>query len=337
VLQLGKNERAIQQDFVFMAANSGEIIIRYFLFMFLSLLLTYLFRKREALLFFCLFYVIGFVLTIIIGGYSNNYSGIFRISGGLSDPNAMAFEGITSLCVSLFLLRNITKRWLRIIVVIMAIISACSILLSFSRGAMLALIFGVLFYYIKYGQIRGIIISTIFVLLFAPIILHFVPSEIKQLTEMRFSIVDAKEKGGAGRFEIWTDYLSISENYAITGMGVGNGRSALVKYSSTNETRETHNQYLLYFVEFGIIGFLLYLFFLFHLVGLLKSTNFHDSDFFLSVSILSMLIVTMFLNTDKGRTFWIVISFANYMFWRRQKNNYKIQNYDIYNYTRLWC
>lgn len=81
-----------------------------------------------------------------------------------------------------------------------------------------------------------------------------------EILKDRFSIEEMQENKGANRGYIWEAYLSNTDKYFVTGMGIGNSPKVMQgNKQGVAENYETHNLYLQFFAEFGIIGLLLYL------------------------------------------------------------------------------
>ena len=244
-------------NFQFYSSNSGDVLLRYFLFATLSFILPPLFTSKNLLKSFLLGFAVGFSITILLGGYSADYDDLMRVSGGHKDPNAMAIDGLISICSILHLLREAnTKMFKRVLYVLLAI-SVAAVFISMSRGAILTLCVIILACFFKQGKQR--IIKSL--LLGLPIIVigmyfvyvYMVPGEIKDLIELRFSINEMKTDGGAGRTEIWMNYLRNWKDFAFLGTGLSNSMSVLAE-NNIVDLRVTHNQCLKFFVEFGFVS-----------------------------------------------------------------------------------
>lgn len=315
---------ANDEGYSFGADNSGNIIVRYFLFLIFSLYLTVAIRDKKKLKIFALFYTIGFCFTIFGGAFHAYDNSMVRISGGLRDPNAMAFDALVSFIFSLYLFNEYkSDKKLKLLLIGTFVIEIAAILLSFSRGAFLAFgLWGILFY-IRKGLFRslGKIVLIGFVVFAIGNVLIRTMGIDTELIEARFSIEEMKESKGANRGYIWKAYLSKWDTYFITGMGMSNSPTVMRgNKEGVAETYESHNLYIQYFAEYGIIGILLYLAYWIGFIKQYRRTS--GSDYILiSVGVLFM-VVTFFLNIDKGRTFWIVLSVIN-MVWM---NNLSLRN-----------
>ncbi len=320
---------ANDEGFSYAKADSGVIIIRYFIFLLFCLYLTIAFERENKLRLFSLFYIIGFVGTIVLGGAFHGYeNSLIRISGGLKDPNAMAFDAIISFLFSLFLYKSFKSKILNAFIVVFIIIEFLAIFLSFSRGAYLALaIFGVIYIYRK-GIICNIWKLFLYIFLFAligSIAIRTIGIDT-ELIAARFSYQEIEEKKGASRGYIWEAYLDNMDEYFITGTGIANSSKVLIGNKiGVSENYETHNLYLQFFVEYGIIGFVLYILYWKGFLSRYRKTD--NSYFFLMSMGIVLLVVTLFLNIDKGRTFWIVLSVINFIWMNgKYKNRDTLRN-----------
>lgn len=298
-------------DFILMNAGKGEIILRYFSYLFSSLILASCFKNNKILNTFLFAYSVGFSLTVFFGGYNADYSGIVRFSGGLTDPNAMGFDALLSLVFSFYLFKlHSNYRIYRYVHICTFILALYAILISLSRGTMLALFICFIYYLYKSGllRLRGLFSSIFVVCLFILIFYQVVPENLKILLEQRFENEDFT---GAGRTLIWNNYLSAWESYLFFGTGLTNCISALYSINTT-DFRVTHNQYLLYLVEFGLIGFFLYCKYWFVIYKAISKLI--DKELILSIVIVAFLVASFFLNLESGRTYWIVIAIANYLY-----------------------
>lgn len=307
-----------EEGYSFGTQDNGIIIVRYFLFLIFCVFLTVSLLSEKNLKIFGLFYSIGFISTIVLGGAYHGYAeSLIRISGGLKDPNAMAFDALVSMAFSLFLFKRFQSKPIRFIILVSLIIELLAIILSFSRGALLALSVCAILYIVRKGFKRylGILFVGILVTV---LIGNYVIKSLDidyDLIEARFSIKEMKEDKGSSRGDIWSAYLSNYDKYIITGTGINNSSSALKgNQLGVWDGYETHNLYLQFLVEYGFVGLILYLLYLRRILIVYKKTK--DDFFCLLLMGISFMIVTFFLNIDKGRTMWIAFAIVN-MVWSK--------------------
>lgn len=297
--------------FAYGKTESGIVIIRYFLFLLFSLYLTVSLRDVDKLRTFSYAYILGFAFTIIGGAYNTYGNELTRLSGGLQDPNAMAFDAIVALLFSVYLLKTDLTRKTKVFLVVSVVIELIAILLSFSRSAYLALfIWGCLFFG-RRGVVKGLVCLLLSLAVFATIV-NSKQVDVDAL-KTRISIETIRENKGAKRGYIWEVYLTNMDKYFLTGLGIGNSTKVMAGNKlDLAENYESHNLYIQYFAEYGIVGLFLYL--CYWINYLKRVRRIHGNECILFSMGICMMIVTFFLNIDKGRTFWIVLAILN-MIW----------------------
>ena len=313
--------RVNEEGFLYTVEGKGITMCRYFLFMFFCVYLTASFANERLLKIFSTSYILGFICTIF-GGAFHVYGGLIRISGGLDDPNVMAFDALVALFFSFYLFSRYNSKILNIFILFSVFVSLVAILMSFSRGAYLALIVWLLFFLYKMGVKKyfwKVIFSLSILTSIAIISVKRMNLDIELLLN-RFSLETMSESKGANRGMIWEAYLSNMDRYFVTGMGITNTTKAIKgNRQGVSENYETHNIYITYFVEFGIFGLILFVLYWRGVVNVFFRIDRNDSYYYLvSLGILFML-VNCFLSLDKGRTYWIVLACTN-MVWSSYKS-----------------
>ena len=314
-----------EEGFAYGKAANGVVIIRYFMFLLFCLYLTVALGEEKKLKLFSKYYVIGFMGTILLGGASHGYANaLVRFSGGLQDPNSMAFDAIIALLFSLYLFNRYQDKGLRTLLVVSFTVEAAAILLSFSRGAILSLIVWGILYLFHKGLLRsfwkvagsGAVLALV---IFAVVKTMNIDMS---LVETRFSVEEMRESKGANRGLIWEAYLSNWDKYFVTGMGIYNSPKIMIgNRQGVAQNYESHNLYIQWFAEYGIIGLMLYLL---YWRGFLRQFRRIRGDKWYLMSMGGVfLVVTFFLNIDKGRTFWIVLAVLN-MVWMGNQRQSKI-------------
>ena len=313
--------------FVFGQTESGIIIVRYFLFLLFSLYLTVDLNKNNKLKIFSYAYISGFIFTILGGAYNSYANGLMRFSGGLQDPNGMAFDAIVALLLSIYLHKINTSKKVRGFIIFSIAIDLFAVFLSFSRGAYLALFIWFILCSIHIGLTRNVMRMIFVLILFAIIgtnVINKIGIDIETIST-RFSIEEARKNKGANRGYIWETYLTNADKYFLTGMGIGNSPKIMRNNKQgVSENYESHNLYIQFFAEFGFIGLFLYLRYWKKYIKEFRRTD--GSEFILMSIGICMMIVTFFLNIDKGRTFWIVLSILNMIWIRNRQQNIRRAN-----------
>lgn len=174
-----------------------------------------------------------------------------RLTGVAStDPNIFVFY------ITLFLfytLSNLERKRNKI----GCFLSLIAIILSFSRGAYISVVIGVIFWFfisknkmMKIKFLLGILICTFVLFCFSDVL----PFNPFSFIINRF--VSFGKDGGSGRFTIWMNALNAFKSNPITGIGI----NSILKYNLANYSRAVyvHNSLLEVLVETGIVGFIIY-------------------------------------------------------------------------------
>lgn len=302
----------------------GDSIVKLVIFIFYGCFLTkVLSLKLIDINKYALIYGIGFSFTILLGGFSMEYGGTLRLSGGLSDPNAMAVDALVSLCLSWYIFKGGGKTLIRYASLFCVLVSCYALLMSFSRGAIVALAFMLfVLFQRKYHWTKLACASMAMIVLLFLVYNLILPSDIKEVLQMRFDLKEVKSSGGAGRTEIWMAYLTRWQHYIITGTGYDNCCSILRDHSeglSISLNYVTHNQYLLYFVEQGVLGGIFYLLYIFFGVKEIKKNS--GSSLYLALPFVGYAVATVFVNLSNGRTVWLVFALMNYLYLSKFSRN----------------
>lgn len=328
ILTFGTTESSVSGgNFTIGKTSSGDAILKFFTFgLYSCILFKSMCNGLVKIPLYLLAFCCGFCCTILIGGYQNEYANdLTRISGGLSDPNAMAVDSLVALSFAVFLLKNIKMkmRFLNFFKFLLVAIPAYALVMSFSRGGMLALIVMAIVFLKRRYKLIKIISCCVFGLLILYILYQFIiPNDFREILNMRFNFEEAKETGGSNRVGIWTAYLERWMYYFITGTGFGDCSSVLQQHSfgvNVSLSYVTHNQYLLYFVEQGLLGIILYLNYIIRGIKEIEKTS--KEMLFLALPFIGYGIATFFVNLSGGRTVWIIFAFMNLVYVYNKKES----------------
>lgn len=328
ILTFGTTESSVSGgNFTIGKTSSGDAILKFFTFgLYSCILFKSMCNGLVKIPLYLLAFCCGFCCTILIGGYQNEYANdLTRISGGLSDPNAMAVDSLVALSFAVFLLKNIKMkmRFLNFFKFLLVAIPAYALVMSFSRGGMLALIVMAIVFLKRRYKLIKIISCCVFGLLILYFLYQFIiPNDFREILNMRFNFEEAKETGGSNRVGIWIAYLERWMYYFITGTGFGNCSSILQQHSfgvNVSLNYVTHNQYLLYFVEQGLLGIILYLNYIIRGIKEIEKTS--KEILFWALPFIGYAIATFFVNLSGGRTVWIIFAFMNLVYVYNKKEN----------------
>ena len=177
--------------------------------------------------------------------------GVPRLIGTFSDPNIFAFGNFLFFY---YYVTHLKEKGAKLGL----LLSATTLLLTFSRGAYLAVLLGGLLLFLT-AKAK----TKMKIMLLGPPILYVLILAASKLFNMdivkivgdRFS--ESTTDSGSGRFEIWENGLKLFTDNPVFGIGIYNYRA----YSNAlfNNDHYMHNTFLEVLTESGVIGFTLYL------------------------------------------------------------------------------
>lgn len=176
--------------------------------------------------------------------YHHGYCGLDNNGAGL-----MLAMGIP-LC--LFLWEG-APRWWRWIFLALIPVLLHGILMSYSRGAMVALIAGLPFMLLRSYFKRYVFVCAIGVLLLLPLLAG------KEIQDRFFSIQSfEKDQSAKSRFASWNAALHMARDHPILGMGPRNSQLYSKDYGADVLGRTIHSQYMQVMADNGFVGLFLY-------------------------------------------------------------------------------
>lgn len=179
---------------------------------------------------------------------------LIRASIGRTNPNEFALSLLLPLSIAIGAFLSLHNRIPRTAILAAIGVIGIGILISMSRGALIAV--GVLILtYIRKFRMNWRMSIALLVLLS---LLLAVPNLFFERIEG--TVADR----GAGRFDIWQAGFEAAKNHSIVGVGLDNFPLAFDRYAKYETVfrgyrRAPHNIYLGTLTELGIIGFLLFL------------------------------------------------------------------------------
>lgn len=187
------------------------------------------------------------------------------------------------------------------------VLSLVAVILSFSRGAYISILLGIIIWLffsenkkMKLKWLLGILSGTI--LLF--IISDKLPIDPINYITNRF--LSFGRDGGSGRFTLWMNALTVFKENPITGIGI----NSIKEYYLANYSRAAyvHNSFLEVLVEAGIIGFISYLlFWLSILVFSIKIMLLNKKAIFIFITLVAMFFQMNSLSLLYNEAFYFVI------------------------------
>lgn len=182
-----------------------------------------------------------------------------RVVSTFGNPNVLAEYLIMLLPVifSIFVCaKSGVKKFASLFLLI--ICGAC-LLFTWSRGAWLGILFGMLIFMLLYSRATLKILS--FFVLFVPFLPFVLPSTI---VERFTSIGNLRDSSTSYRVNIWKGVVSMLRDNVFGGIGVGEGAfsDVYMKYSlaGIESAPHSHNLFLQIIVELGIAALLVFIF-----------------------------------------------------------------------------
>lgn len=260
-----------------------------------------------------IYYVIGLVACKFnFNGNGQEFFGVLldrRIPRLISlmskDPNIT----VVYMTLFLFLFANKAKENLKNKLGL--ILSAIIIILTFSRGAYIALMFSMLIVYfsiknikltLKIKQmIKGIICIAIIVVVITAI------TNINILNVVANRFEDTSKDNGSGRTVLWRNAVKTFKKHPCFGIGI----NATLEYNKVyyGTKNYVHNTYLEVLSETGIIGFIPYLIFVFSTIYTSwKICKNEKKNNYLYVTVLAIFLQMIFLSVLLNEMIYLIIA-----------------------------
>jgi probable O-glycosylation ligase (exosortase A-associated) len=206
-----------------------------------------------------LYLMVGLVLAYV--GYEVNFAYfstgrlyIYHNGYGGLDNNGAGLMLATGVPICWFCFEGIQKRWRWAFVAFIPIL-VHAVLMTYSRGAMLALIVMVPLVLLRSRHRTGLIVAL---LVFAVLAL---PTLAGPEIRARFMTLQASEvdDSAKARKESWSAAWHIAKDYPLFGVGVRNANLFSHLYGADMEGRTIHSQYFQILADNGFPGLALYL------------------------------------------------------------------------------
>ena len=245
----------------------------------------------------------------LFGGASYADRTTIQIFGGVSDPNYFSGFFIFPIAVCL---DKIRKNKQRILCVVLMILGIYVVLLSGSRGGLLAVIVTLIAHVILSSKdFKNFIITTcifiIFAVLFWIIVLPILPENIVE----RLSIEAVIESRGTYRGDIWISMLNEIGN-STWELFVGRGINAKHMMIVAGKMQEVvaHNNFIQVLYNQGFIGLVSF-------IGICVASFARNlrKRTYISVGVIGMLVLTLTLTINPSiKSFWNLIIYSSFSF-----------------------
>lgn len=265
--------------------------------------------------------IISIFNTIIYSLADNNRFAFFIFSRGNSNLTAFALGFCTIICLY-FIITNEKKRY---IYIIMSFLFTLLLLLTNSRGNMLALIISLLFMFksnikqIWLKRYKMLIISGLSILFLGVTFLLWL---YRYHNEFLVSILRLDTLlTGSGRTDLWVNAIKYIINKPLFGYGAGTYQHIVPRPDSFSSPSMTHNSYLEIAFGGGLISLALF-------VGIIivtfrnfrKNRLLNDINFLFGFIFLFSVLNTLTTNLETHRYLWLCISVSELLGLHVKKN-----------------
>jgi len=211
-------------------------------------------------------------------------------SAGFAEPNQYAAYIVLFFPVVFSGLYAFRQKAINILSMLFIVLTLVSLLMTGSRGGLLALFFGMVYYFYQSARLNMIkilpiiiLITLVFPLAFATSF-YLAPKAVRVEVLERFDPRNSSDTAEltSGRTLLWARGLKLFLRSPI----YGHGQNSFIPLMKKNFRiwGNSHNDYLLYLVDFGLVGLVIFLMIFFSLyrevIELLKSTTNRQLKFF---------------------------------------------------------
>ncbi len=239
-----------------------------------------------------------------------------RAAGLSRNPNYISPIVIFGACIVVLLNKTTRSEKLKIFFIAAFIIILASLILTFSRGAMVSLA-GVILYWIitEKRKAKALILLSLLALVF----LMIAPERFyRRMATISEPVADASMEN---RILEAKAAIIMIQNNPILGVGWGNFSANYLTVVTPIEImpRQAHNTYLEVTAELGIFGGMIFLWIIINTwKGFSRATSkvppgnwLNDASRFLKMGFLAYLVVDVFMNAQTEKYFWILIALGS--------------------------
>lgn len=246
------------------------------------------------------------ILSIMVTRSSVTSSMIIRTSllyqGSAFDTNNLS--GYLAIGFALMLNYKFKRRILNIIRYICCGVCIIAILMTASRGGVLAMIGAILFSGFLQGNFKSTVKYLMIILIGGTaLVLIMRAAGVTYIKNVMDRFIYDSNGSGADRFTVWGYALQLAIKRPLLGYGIGSAFSVLQQYYSSNIS--THNVYLTFLLDGGVVGLGLFISCLYRSLRN-KRTLYSDM---VKAMIVASMIVSLFLDTYNKKILWLPLFF----------------------------
>jgi O-antigen ligase len=269
-------------------------------------------------------YIVGALLAAGFGLASIGSTG--RLGGDAGNPNEVAAFLLPALILCAFLLLGERGPLLRFAVAATGLVLLTTLLMTGSRGGLIALALVLPVAIALAGPGRVHVAAAALVIL-AGVVVYYTtsasPEQVERLGEIR-------DDGGTGRSDLWAVALEVARDRPLTGAGAGNFPVVEGQYAAgevsieridlvLDESKVAHNTYLGLLSELGLVGLSCFAFLLLTAVGSAVQAvrTLRDAPWSLQlplrglvVGLLGMLVAFSFTSSEHEKQLWLLMGTA---------------------------
>ena len=192
-----------------------------------------------------------------VGEYGSRTSMV--IMGTATDPNEFASVFIVPLSLMVFNVLN--KKGSRILQIIIMLLAFYCVLMSGSRGALIATVIAIIITLLQSGKvdIKSVLIVTVVAIVVLLLAIRYIIPLIPDDVLTRMSLKALLKDGGSGRGDLWTDAVRKIWNGSVLRMMFGYGQYGLT-VGTKGMSQTMHNQFIQQISNYGFVGLSLYMF-----------------------------------------------------------------------------
>ncbi len=321
------SEIQIMGGFIRYKEGIGLLVARFFLFIAVGYALAGLLVSGERIRIMAIGLATGLFATLILGGYSQYFarSNEFRMAGGFLDPNSFGRMGVAAFFLSIMIAVDLElSRNRRLIASLLGGIGMLVTIISGSRGALIGLIAGCMATLFMFRSAWRWFLPLTVAMACAMILFIVLPLvDVRSTANDRFDPEYSMSDSGAGRLQIWGDYLAKWKDYVLLGVGFRHNQQLLVGNYSF-KVADTHNQYLEILVSYGVPGLLLWIAGLWSLLRRLQRLNKNKGSRMPVIALISLfvsfLVQSFFLDVLSLRDTWLILAALGASYWSQQTN-----------------